>query len=57
MDNKEEIEYLIDRLEVIKANITAGNHHMAVAKILSTISALKTPGDSDHSPVAPVNKP
>ena len=38
----ENIEYLIGRLELIKDHVKAGNNHMAIAKLLADISALKS---------------
>ncbi len=38
----EDIKYLIGRLERVRDLINSGEHHMAVAKLLADISALKT---------------
>ena len=39
--DKEDIEYLISRLERVIELINAGEGHMAVAKLLADIAALK----------------
>jgi len=36
-----DIEYLIDRLEQVIGLIKAGENHMAIAKLLADISALR----------------
>ena len=43
--NKEEARYLISRLERIKELIEDGNYHMAIAKILADLSALRGVAD------------
>lgn len=42
---QEDIDYLVGRLERTVELLLAGEVHMAVAKLLADIGALKTPGD------------
>jgi class 3 adenylate cyclase len=38
----EDVEYLVDRLRRVVTLINAGEHHMAVAKLLADIAALSS---------------
>ena len=44
---KENAKYLIERLEAVISLIRSGEHHMAVAKLLADISALKVMAEGE----------
>ena len=45
---RDNIKYLINRLERVIELINSGDYHMAVAKLLADISALKAMLESDQ---------